>query len=122
MIKTHGLTHISLKVADMDKSVQFYKDVFGVVEYYRDEQNVQVKGPGPKDILVFEKSESNIGVHAGVSHFGFRLTDPKDIDKVVQEVVKAGGTIWKQGEFSPTETFVFFTDIDGYSIEIWYED
>ena len=45
MIKTHGLTHISLKVADMDKSVQYYKDVFGVVEYYRDEQNVQVKGP-----------------------------------------------------------------------------
>jgi catechol 2,3-dioxygenase-like lactoylglutathione lyase family enzyme len=40
MIKTHGLTHISLKVSDMDKSVQFYKDVFGVVEYYRDEQNV----------------------------------------------------------------------------------
>jgi catechol 2,3-dioxygenase-like lactoylglutathione lyase family enzyme len=65
-----------------------------------------VKGPGPKDILVFEKSESNIGV----------------IDKVVQEVVKAGGTIWKQGEFGPTEPFVFFTDIDGYSIEIWYED
>ena len=31
MIKTHGLTHISLKVSDMDKSVQFYKDVFGVV-------------------------------------------------------------------------------------------
>jgi catechol 2,3-dioxygenase-like lactoylglutathione lyase family enzyme len=48
MIKTHGLTHISLKVSDMDKSVQFYKDVFGVVEYYRDEQNVQVKGPSPK--------------------------------------------------------------------------
>ena len=98
------------------------KTFSGVVEYYRDEQNVQVKGPGPKDILVFEKSESNIGVHAGVSHFGFRLTDPKDIDEVVQEVVKAGGTIWKQGEFSPTEPFVFFTDIDGYSIEIWYED
>ena len=101
MIKTHGLTHISLKVSDMDKSVQFYKDVFGEAEYYRDEQNVQVKEPGPKDILVFEKSESNIGVHAGVSHFGFRLTDPKDIDKVVQEVVKAEAQSGNRANLAP---------------------
>ena len=31
----------------------------------------------------------------------------------------AGGTISSQGEFCPGEPF--FTDLDGYEVEIWYE-
>ena len=33
MIKTHGLTHISLAVKDPDRSLKFYAKVFGVREY-----------------------------------------------------------------------------------------
>ena len=33
MIPTHGLTHISLKVADLDRSLAFNSQVLGVVEY-----------------------------------------------------------------------------------------
>jgi catechol 2,3-dioxygenase-like lactoylglutathione lyase family enzyme len=34
MIKTHGLSHIALAVADPERSLQFYRSVFGVREYY----------------------------------------------------------------------------------------
>ena len=40
MIKTHGLTHISLAVKDPDRSLKFYQQVFGVKEYYRDKVEV----------------------------------------------------------------------------------
>lgn len=35
MVKTHGLTHISLAVRSPQRSLAFYQSVFGVKEYYR---------------------------------------------------------------------------------------
>ena len=57
----------------------------------------------------------------GIQHFGFRLTDPADIDKAVTPVAEACGAIRSRGEFCPGEPYVFFSDPDGYEVEIWYE-
>ncbi|MDZ4708905.1 MAG: hypothetical protein SH818_10950, partial [Saprospiraceae bacterium] len=57
----------------------------------------------------------------GIIHFGFRLMEPVDADKLVAEVIKAGGRIKEQGEFVPGEPYVFFFDPDGYEAEVWYE-
>jgi catechol 2,3-dioxygenase-like lactoylglutathione lyase family enzyme len=121
MIKTHGLTHISLAVKDPDRSLNFYRSLFGVKEYYRDDDSIQVLGPGPHDVIAFERDEKKAGERAGIDHFGFRLTTPKDIDKAVQEAERAGGKILRRGEFAPGLPFVFVADPDGYEIEIWYE-
>ena len=56
-----------------------------------------------------------------VAHFGFRLTDPADIDRAAAAVRKAGGTVVEQGEFVPGEPYLFARDLDGYMVEIWYE-
>jgi catechol 2,3-dioxygenase-like lactoylglutathione lyase family enzyme len=121
MIKTHGLTHISLAVRDPDLSLRFYEQVFGVKEYYRDATSIQVQGPGSHDVIAFEKKPSEAGKAGGIGHFGFRLTDPKNIDAAVEEVKRAGGTILEQGEFKPGFPFAFVRDLDGYEIEIWFE-
>ena len=121
MIKTHGLNHISLNVRDPDRALRFYEQVFGVKEYYRDEQSVQVQGPGSHDVIAFEKKAANAGKSGGIAHFGFRLVDPQDIDLAVAEVRRAGGTIVEQGEFEPGFPFAFVEDPDGYQIEIWFE-
>ena len=55
MIKTHGLTHISLSVRDPEVSLAFYSRLFGVREYYRDQNSIQVLGPGPHDVIAFER-------------------------------------------------------------------
>jgi catechol 2,3-dioxygenase-like lactoylglutathione lyase family enzyme len=98
MFKTHGLTHISLSVHDPERSLRFYRDVFGVREYYRDDDQIQVKGPDKWDVLVFERRKG-AGKRGGIDHFGFRLTRPEDIDSAVAAVRKAGG----------------------FEIEIWFE-
>jgi catechol 2,3-dioxygenase-like lactoylglutathione lyase family enzyme len=121
MIKTHGLTHIALCVSDPDRSLKFYEQVFGVREYYRDESSIQAQGPGPHDVIAFERNEAIAGRVGGIVHFGFRLTDPKDIDAAIQEVERAGGKILRRGDFAPGFPFAFVTDPDGYEIEIWYE-
>ncbi|HKP36418.1 MAG TPA: VOC family protein [Pyrinomonadaceae bacterium] len=121
MIKTHGLTHISLAVKDPDRSLRFYQSLFGVKEYYRDEDSIQVLGPGPHDVIAFERDSKKAGKRAGIDHFGFRLTTPEDIDKAVKEAERAGGKILRRGEFAPGFPFVYVEDPDGYEIEIWYE-
>jgi catechol 2,3-dioxygenase-like lactoylglutathione lyase family enzyme len=121
MVKTYGLTHINLAVRDPERSLQFYRDAFGVKEYYRDENSIQVQGPGPHDVIAFEKDRKAAGRVGGVSHFGFRLTEPGDMDAAVRDVVKAGGRLLRRGEFSDGFPFAYVADPDGYEIEIWFE-
>lgn len=120
MIKTYGLTHINLEVSDLDASLQFYRDMFGVEEYFRDENSVQVKGPGAHDVIAFIKSDK-AGITGGISHFGFRLLSASDIDNAIETAKSIGAKIVKTGEFSPGFPFLYVLDPDGYEIEIWYE-
>ena len=77
--------------------------------------------PGSRDVLVFEKNAKAAGKAGGVLHFGFRLTKARDIEAARAAVKEAGGTITETGEFVPGEPYLFATDPDGYTLEIWYE-
>jgi catechol 2,3-dioxygenase-like lactoylglutathione lyase family enzyme len=120
MIKTHGLNHISLSVRDPDVALAFYTELFGVREYFRSEDVIQALGPGPHDVIVFER-RAGVGERGGIDHFGFRLTDPSHIDDAVRQAEAAGGTILRRGEHGPGLPYVYVADPDGYEIEIWYE-
>jgi catechol 2,3-dioxygenase-like lactoylglutathione lyase family enzyme len=120
-IKTHGLSHVALAVSDPDRSLAFYKAVFGVREYFRSESTIQVLGPGQFDVLAFEKRPADAGVRGGIIHFGFRLTRPEDIDAAVIAVERAGVVVTSRGEFAPGLPFAFVRDPDGHEIEIWFE-
>lgn len=120
MIETHGLTHISLSVSDPERSLAFYQQLFGVREYHRDENSIQVLGPGPHDVLVFERRALH-GKPGGIDHFGFRLKNPADIGDARRQVEAAGARILRQGEFAPGSPYLYIADPDGYTIEIWFE-
>ena len=121
MIRTRGLTHIALTVADLERSTRFYSELLGAVEVYRDSSFVQLQTPGTWDVIVLEQGKKNAGRSGGIAHFGFRLIDPADINEAAGVVKRAGGVITDQGEFVPGEPYLFATDPDGYEIEVWYE-
>jgi catechol 2,3-dioxygenase-like lactoylglutathione lyase family enzyme len=117
----YGLTHIALKVRDLDHTVGFYEQVFGVKPYFRDDRTVQVLGPGPHDVLAFEKADEMVGVSGGIIHFGFRLTSPEALEAVLSKAVAAGAEITDRGDFGGSQVFAFIRDPNGYEIELWYE-
>jgi catechol 2,3-dioxygenase-like lactoylglutathione lyase family enzyme len=121
MVKTFGLTHISLAVADPERSLKFYGAVFGMKAVYQDDDGIQASTPGCSDVVAFEKNAERAGKRAGADHFGFRLTKPSDIDAAVKAVEKAGGRLLRRGEFGPGQPYAFVEDPDGYEIEIWFE-
>ena len=121
MLKTYGLTHVAIAVADLNRSSAFYQHVFGAVEVYRGEEMVQLQTPGSRDVLVFELKPELAGKAGGIVHFGFRLTDPKDIDEAARLIQEAGGMIRSRGEFVPGAPFLYASDPDGYEVEVWFE-
>ena len=120
--KTYGLTHLAIAVADVERTLKFYQQVFDMQIMYHYNGFLQLTTPGCNDILVFEeRKDKPIGETGGIAHFGFRLKDPKDIDAMVKRIIAAGGVIVDKGEFVPGSPFVFFKDPDDYEVEVWYE-
>jgi catechol 2,3-dioxygenase-like lactoylglutathione lyase family enzyme len=120
VIRTYGLTHVALVVRSAERAFEFYRQVLGVVAVYRQDGMIQAQTPDTRDVLVFQEGELPVAP-GGVTHFGFRLVDPEDIDAAVDAVRQAGGTVLRHGEFCPGEPYVFFHDLDGYEVEIWHE-
>ena len=122
MIRTHGLTHIHLVVRDLERSLRFYKGVFGMEERFRDgPRMVFLNTPGTSDLITLNEDPQEAklaGINGGVAHFGFGLTSPSDIDAAIHEVESAGGKLLRRGEHAPGVPFAYVVDPDGYVIEL----
>jgi catechol 2,3-dioxygenase-like lactoylglutathione lyase family enzyme len=55
VVRTYGLTHLSLSVKDLERTLAFYKRVFGAKVYWRGEGEALVKTPGCHDVVAFEE-------------------------------------------------------------------
>jgi catechol 2,3-dioxygenase-like lactoylglutathione lyase family enzyme len=121
VVRTHGLNHVAVAVADPERSLAFYERVFGVRAYVRSDREIQVLGPGPHDVIAFVREDDFAGRDGAIRHFGFRLVDPADIDEAVETALAAGGTLNRRGEFAPGVPYAFILDPDGIEIELWYE-
>src|SRR5207244_8350710 len=91
--------HVALAVKDVERAAAFYRSVFGAVVVYRQNGFVQLQTPGARDVIVLEQKAKGTGKSGGIAHFGFRLRNPKDIDRAARAVKKAGGVVKEQGEF-----------------------
>ena len=120
-ITTNGFTHLAIAVRDIERTLLFYKQIFGVEVMYKKKNFLQVKTPGCNDIIVFEEHSELAGKSGGIMHFGFMLQTPEEITHALKVLKEAGAEIIDHGEFVPGEPYVFFKDPDGYEVEVAYE-
>jgi glyoxalase/bleomycin resistance protein/dioxygenase superfamily protein len=67
VIRTRGVRHIHILVRDLERSLRFYRDVFGVEELFREDELVFVTTPGSNDLITLHESDSDdVGPGAGV--------------------------------------------------------
>lgn len=122
MIRTQGLTHIHLVVRDLERSLRFYQEVFGMRELFRDgPQMVFLNTPGSGDTITLNQNAAEVeraGDNGGVAHFGFRLANPGDLDAAIREIEDAGGRLLSRGEHAPGVCYAYVCDPDGYVIEL----
>jgi len=119
MIETHGLTHIHLAVRDLDRSLAFYQQVFGMETTMGGDSMVFLRTPGSADTITLRLAapDEAVGSGGGLDHFGFRLRDRNDLDKAVTAVVEAGGKLIERGEHAPGVAYAYVADPDGYVLE-----
>ena len=122
MAETFGISHIAMKVSDLDRAVRFYEQAFGAKQYFWAEHSAQVLGPGPTDVIAFELDPKGAAKAGGLIHFGLRLADPNLLDGVLERVIAAGGTLKERGDFGDNQPYAFVFDPEGYEIEIWHEN
>ena len=120
MIKSRGLNHINLNVSDIQRSLKFYQEAFGLeVRFWEGRQMVFLGSPGAHDLITLCAAQKNEPIGgAGVSHFGFALGRPGELDASVKQIEAAGGRLLSRGEHAPGVPYAYFADPDGYVIEI----
>jgi catechol 2,3-dioxygenase len=119
VIETEGLTHLHFFVSDLDRSLAFYRDVFGLQEVFRDgPKMVFLRPPNSSDSITLNEVPEKAGIAGGVDHFGFRLVDKSQLDRAIEEVERAGGRLIERGEHAPGSPYAYVADPDGYTIEL----
>jgi len=118
MIKTQGLTHINLLVADIHRAKAFYETVFGFEEmFWGGPALVFLKPPGTNDSVTLQEKPEGAAGAGNIDHFGFRLVDRSQLDQAIAEVVAAGGALVERGEHEPGRPYAYVADPDGHIIE-----
>ena len=122
MVKTKGLYHLHLHVADLDRSLRFYTQVFGMKELFRDGPSmVFLQTPGSNDLLTLNGDADQArkaGVSAGVDHFGFDLAEGQGLEDAIAEVEKHGGKLLRRNAPTEYRKYAYLSDPDGYTIEL----
>ena len=121
MIRTSGLTHLNLAVRDVQKSLKFYGDVFGMqVQFWVGDGMVFLNTPDSGDLLTLQQAKQGepVGPGGGVGHFGFSLRNKEELEGAIREVVAGGGALMEQGEHQPGVPYAYVIDPDGYVIEL----
>ena len=130
MVRTHGLSHINLNVADAERSIRFYRELFGMEAIHDYEgpigphprgRQVVLSTPGAEDLIAITQIPGEPVGPAGMSHFGFTLMSNDDVEAATAEAERLGGAVKRRGSAEVdgiVERFAYVADPDGYVIEL----
>ena len=122
-MKIHGVGQISISVTDVDRAVEFYRDILGI--------NFLFQVPGDNPMAFFDCSGIRLYInqpenpeHAGTSVIYFQVDSAQDAAK---ELTARGVTIESEPHIiHQTETYTlwmaFFRDPDGNLMAVMSEE
>ncbi|WP_439534591.1 VOC family protein [Polymorphobacter sp.] len=108
-----GLNHITLAVADVQRSIAFYRDVLGceVRAVWADGAYLEA---GPLWLCLSRDDLVRTSPHPDYTHIAFSVDD--DAFTEMSEQITANCTVWKDNRSEGASTY--FLDPDGHKLEI----
>ena len=126
-LQTRGLNHVNLVVADVDRSVDFYRRGLGLEVDKVSEEITFLTTPGVGDSLALQLAGGPLdlvsgktrtpGDSGGVDHIGFDVADAATLEAIVQASIAAGGTELMRVSEEGTP-IAFIADPDGYVVQL----
>lgn len=112
-----GINHATFSVANLEKSIQFYENVFDAKLLVRNENLAYFDLAGLWIALNVEKNIPRQEIHESYTHMAFSITD-EDFGEAVDRLERLGVNMLpgrKRGEKECQS--VYFTDPDGHKFE-----
>lgn len=120
-LKTLGMRHLALRVRDLDRSLWFYRDLFGFeVVWQPDSENVYLSS-GCDNLALHRVA--NVSSEPGpLDHLGVLVGSPPEVAAAEAALVREGVTIL-QGTKTHRDDSVscYVADPDGNSVQILFE-
>ena len=118
-LKATSIDHVNMKVKDLEKSVEFYKNLFGF-EIKQEENPNKIDAPskiiGNDAIKLCMYEIPDMSPEGGIAHFGFNIVNFNEIIQKCKELgvkVLYGGIVdWDKSKS------VYIVDPSGYEIEL----
>lgn len=110
---------VALAVADLDRSVSFYREVIGLREFSR-EGDVALMGAGDTHLLLLhgQQNISRVRRATGLYHFALLLPSRADLGDTLAHLIAVQGPISGYADHAVSEA-IYLTDPDGHGIEIY---
>ena len=117
ILNTDGIDHLNFKVIDLQKTTDFYKDLFGFeIVKEQPEEDSYIIGNEKVKLCLYENKNMQKYVKKGFAHFGLHISNFDDVLKKCEEMdikIYYGGPLeWENS------TSVYIQDPNGYEIEL----
>jgi len=114
-------THVALNVTNIEKSVSFYRAMFGVepVKYKSDYAKFDIANPGLNLTLNLDASVHSGG---GLSHLGVQVESIEEVNASIQRFAEAGLNLFTEENTNccyALQDKVWVTDPDGNKWEVF---
>lgn len=116
--------HVHLRVADLDRSLQFYRDLLGFeISGTYDEQSAFLSAGGYHHHIAINTWGSKGGTppppgHAGLYHFAILYPNRKELARAVKRLLEAEWPIEGTADHQVSEA-AYLRDPDGNGIELY---
>lgn len=129
LLPISGIDHINMCVTNLERSIDFYHDVFGfeIKENHRDLKKypwVTLGIPNVAYLILYETDEAKESRDKRIIHFGFALKMDKRMDDVLERILKAGIKTKTNKDGNPyivhydKSSSIYLEDPDGYELDV----
>jgi catechol 2,3-dioxygenase-like lactoylglutathione lyase family enzyme len=113
MTKVRGLNHLTLAVADLDRSVAFYRDVLGLDLRALWDEGAYLEA-GALWLCLSLDAAAKTAARRDYTHYAFDV-EPEDFD-ALSATVRAQAVVWKDNKSEGAS--LYFLDPDGHRLEL----
>ncbi len=118
-----ALTHLHLKVADVQKTISFYKELFGFKEKVKFSDDFYFLQDESGFDMAIAGADGKVPLLPKGVHFGFRVESKAELTQAFDKAKASYPKLLKENQINDHDKWADFNcdDPDGYPIQVYWD-